>query len=60
MVPQRDGSSTPRWLFDILNEQVQVLTGKAFELDAAACEWNAKCKVYFDERMDAGYNRSIP
>lgn len=45
-------TSTPQWLFDILNEQVRKLTGKGFVLDAAAADWNAKCTVYFDVRMD--------
>ena len=49
----RDGSATPQWLFDLLNEQVQDLTGQEFQLDAAAAEWNAKCEHYFDEEMDA-------
>ncbi len=51
--PQSDVSSTPQWLFDVLNEQVRVLTGQDIQLDAAACAWNAKCKFYFDERADA-------
>jgi phage N-6-adenine-methyltransferase len=46
-------TSTPQWLFDVLNEQVRALTGRHFQLDAAASGWNAKCKVYFDERTDA-------
>jgi phage N-6-adenine-methyltransferase len=50
---QRDGSSTPQWLFYVLDEQVRALTGEGFQLDAAACEWNAKCRFYFDERTDA-------
>ena len=52
-IPKPDGQSTPQWLFDILNEQVRALTGQGFQLDAAACEWNAKCARYFDEEMDA-------
>jgi hypothetical protein len=32
---------------------VRALTGQGFQLDAAACQWNAKCPIYFDERMDA-------
>ncbi len=50
---QRHGSSIPQWLFDLLDEKVRALTGQGFQLDAAACEWNAKCKFYFDERTDA-------
>lgn len=49
----KDGSSTPQWLFDVLNEQVTALTGEGFQLDAAASAWNAKCAAYWDEEMDA-------
>jgi phage N-6-adenine-methyltransferase len=48
----KDGASTPQWLFDRLNEEARVLTGQGFRLDAAACEWNAKCNSYIDERTD--------
>ena len=50
---QKDGSSTPQWLFDVLDDQVRALTGQCFQLDAAASDWNAKCKFYFDKRSDA-------
>jgi hypothetical protein len=33
-------------LFDVLNAQVQALTGQPFELDAAASEWNSQCEDY--------------
>jgi SAM-dependent methyltransferase len=49
----KDGTATPHWLFNHLNERVIELTGNGFELDAAAEEWNAKCAHYFDEEMDA-------
>jgi len=49
----KDGSSTPKWLFDVLNKQVMALTGEAIQLDAAASEWNAKYADYWDEEMDA-------
>jgi phage N-6-adenine-methyltransferase len=48
-----DGTATPRWLFDLLDAQVRALTGRGFELDAAASDWNAKCDDYFDEQTDA-------
>ena len=48
-----DGAATPQWLFDLLDAQVQELTGQRFQLDAAACAWNAKCARYFDEETDA-------
>ena len=51
--PALDGSATPQWLFDLLDEQVQQRTGQRFQLDAAAAQWNAKCQDYFDEEMDA-------
>ena len=50
---QMDGSSTPQWLFNVLDDQVLALTGQRFQLDAAASDWNAKCQSYFDKRMDA-------
>jgi phage N-6-adenine-methyltransferase len=49
----REGTATPQCLFDLLNAQVKRLTGQAFELDAAASDWNAKCADYFDEETDA-------
>jgi phage N-6-adenine-methyltransferase len=53
MLTDKDGTSTPQWLFDVLDGQVRALTGEGFVLDAAACEWNAKCPLFFDERTDA-------
>jgi DNA repair protein RadA/Sms len=50
---QKDGAATAQWLFDLLDAQVKRLTGQAFELDAAAARWNAKCADYFDEELDA-------
>jgi phage N-6-adenine-methyltransferase len=50
---RRDECSTPQWLFDVLDERVRALTGEGFQLDAAAAEWNTKCRFYFDERADA-------
>jgi phage N-6-adenine-methyltransferase len=50
---QTDGCSTPQWLFDVLNDQVAARTGQGFLLDAAASGWNAKCRDYFDERVNA-------
>jgi len=38
--------STPRWLFDKLNEQYH------FNLDPCANSKNAKCEIYFDEQVD--------
>lgn len=49
----QEGITTPHWLFDLLNERVEVLTGQRFQLDAAAAGWNAKCADYFDEQTDA-------
>ncbi len=49
----RDGTATPQWLFDWLNQQVKAETGQPFQLDAAASDWSAKCANYFDEQMDA-------
>jgi phage N-6-adenine-methyltransferase len=49
----KDDTSTPQWLFDVLDERVRALTGEGFQLDAAAAEWNAKCRYYFDEPTDA-------
>jgi phage N-6-adenine-methyltransferase len=49
----RDGSETPQWLFDVLNRQVEEITGHGFQLDAAASGWNAKCGDYYDEEDDA-------
>ena len=51
--PARDGTATPQWLFDMLDGQVQALTGQGFELDAAAEDWNTKCEHYYDRRTDA-------
>jgi len=51
--PARDGTATPQWLFDLLNGQVRDLCGQSFVLDAAAEDWNAKCKHYYDEQTDA-------
>jgi phage N-6-adenine-methyltransferase len=48
-----DGSETPQWLFDLINRQVEEITGHGFELDAAASDWNAKCAHYYDEEHDA-------
>jgi phage N-6-adenine-methyltransferase len=50
---RKDESATPQWLFDLLNALVREITGRGFELDAAATRWNAKCAHYFDEGMDA-------
>jgi phage N-6-adenine-methyltransferase len=48
-----DGSSTPLWLFDQLNDEVEEITGRGFDLDAAASDWNHKCSNYFDEATDS-------
>jgi hypothetical protein len=47
------GNITPQWLFDVLDEQVRALTGKGFQLDVAAWEGNAKCRLSFAERTHA-------
>ncbi len=39
--------STPRWLFDRLDEEFQ------FTLDVCAQPWNAKCEKFFTEQDDA-------
>jgi phage N-6-adenine-methyltransferase len=52
-VREADGTATPQWLFDLLDDQVKALTGQGFQLDAAASDWNAKCADYFDEQTDA-------
>jgi site-specific DNA-methyltransferase (adenine-specific) len=49
----KDGTATPQLLFDRLEEGVIQLTGRGFELDAAAEGWNAKCPHYFDAETDA-------
>jgi phage N-6-adenine-methyltransferase len=49
----KDGTATPPWLFDRLDKLARELTGRGFELDAAAEPWNAKCPRYFDEETDA-------
>ena len=48
-----NGSATPQWLFDLLDQQVQELTGEGFQLDGAASANNAKCEQYFDEATNA-------
>jgi len=48
-----DGTATPDWLFDQLNQQVLALTGTPFALDAAASPWNAKCADFFDEETNS-------
>ncbi len=49
----KDGTATPQWLFERLNERVVEIAGQGFQVDAAAEGWNAKCADYFDEEMDA-------
>jgi site-specific DNA-methyltransferase (adenine-specific) len=49
----KDGTATPQWLFDQLEERVIQLTGQGFAIDAAAEAWNAKCDRYYDEETDA-------
>ena len=50
---EADGTATPQWLFDLLDRQVEEITGCGFELDAAASHWNAKCAHYYDEDRNA-------
>jgi phage N-6-adenine-methyltransferase len=52
-VHKRDGTAPPQWLFDALDQQVRALTGRGFELDAAASRHNTKCPNYYDEEIDA-------
>jgi phage N-6-adenine-methyltransferase len=48
----QDGTATPQWLFDLLNQQVEAQTGCRFDVDAAASAWNAKCPYFWDEEAD--------
>jgi phage N-6-adenine-methyltransferase len=44
-----DGSQTPRWLF----EKIQEIVGRPFQVDAAASQWNAQCDTFLDEETNA-------